>query len=119
MTALTDLLIHAYHNSALFTEAWKEGVQLAGVECFGPGDLTATDYQELRPIRDVIEPYLGVMSPGQAYFMLAMYSFFNDEVAGEMAERFDAPRSVLGLTWRLDDHRRAIIARLLVHYPGW
>lgn len=110
-----------YRNSRMFTEAWKEAVRLAGSRYFGPGDIaTATDYHELRPIRQSIEEVLGVLSPAQRQFLLALYSFYNDMVAGEMAEAFDEfSHSVNGLAYKLDEQRKTIIARLIVHYPGW
>jgi len=107
-------------NERLFTKAWIEGVMLAGEHLFEPGNVeTATDYRELRPNREAIEKILGAISPGEYQFILAMYSFFNDAVAGEMAERSWYSKSVNGLVYTLDEVRRSIIARLLVYYPGW
>lgn len=111
-----------YYDGAAFFEAWRAGVRLAGPRYFGDGTLAAVDAattkQDLAPNYDEVMNGLGVLSSGEAVFLAAMYSFYNDEAGGKMLAQVDAA-GLAGISAHLDEPRIRVIADLLVSYAGW
>ena len=105
---------------ALFFDAWKNGVALAGTRFFGGmhSDLEhATSVWDLCPKVQLIDDAIGVMSSGEKRFLAALVSFYNAEDGGRLLERI----GVRGLAdfGGLDLKRRTVIAALLLNYTGW
>lgn len=114
-------ILHFDNAPAAFLEAWKRGVQIAGVEWFGDGTLeglqNAKTKWELRPNVLRLNDALGVLSSGQRMFLSAMVSFYNASEGGAMLKRcqFEGLADLGGL----DLERRKVIAELTLHYDGW
>ncbi|MHA7212246.1 hypothetical protein ACX83E_00120 [Burkholderia pseudomallei] len=109
------------HATEAFFEAWKHGVELAGVELFGRGtrevfDLAQTKW-ELCPNLLLITDAIGLMSSGERVFLAALVSFYDAREGGVLLRRV----GVEGLSdlGRLDRQRREILAELILHYGGW
>ena len=104
-----------------FLNYWKKGVEIAGYHYFGDGTKEnfeqATDKNQLSPVSAKMEAAFGALGHGEAMFLAAMYSFYNDHKGGELCRSLNA-NSVGALTL-LDGNRRAVIAGLLVTYCGW
>jgi hypothetical protein len=117
MTAAT------YYSATAFLDAWKRGVELAGDRWFGSGRYTpeqldtASKY-DLAPRYDDIVANLGILSSGEAAFLVALYSFYNGRVAGRLFERLGIT-GLAHVSQRLDEPRLRVIADLLVSYEGW
>lgn len=111
-----------YYNEEAFFEAWLKGVRIAGPLYFGDGTAANVDRAkskyDLAPDYDAVESALGVLSSGEAVFLAAMYSFFNDHAGGKMLAELDAG-GLAGISAHLDEHRCRVIADLLVSYAGW
>lgn len=104
-----------------FFEAWKHGVELAGVRFFGQGtreafELALTKW-DLCPNVRLIKAAIGPMSAGEKVFLAALVSFYNARDGGALLRRV----GVHGLSdlGGLDAQRREVIASLLLHYHGW
>jgi hypothetical protein len=73
---------------AVFFDAWKNGVALAGSRLFGRGMHTdlehATSVWDLRPNVHLIDDAIGVMSSGEKRFLAALVSFYNAEDGGRL-----------------------------------
>ncbi|MFU4587720.1 hypothetical protein ACM72B_30275 [Pseudomonas aeruginosa] len=114
-------ILHFDHAPAAFLEAWKRGIQIAGVEWFGDGThegmRQAETKWELRPNVLRLNDALGVLSGGQRMFLSAMVSFYNAQEGGAMLKRcqFEGLADLGGL----DLERRKVIADLVLHYDGW
>lgn len=114
-------ILHFDHAPAAFLEAWKRGIQIAGVEWFGDstheGMQQAKTKWELRPNVLRLNDALGVLSGGQRMFLSAMVSFYNASEGGAMLKRcqFEGLADLGGL----DLERRKVIADLVLHYDGW
>ncbi len=70
---------------------------------------------------DDIEQHIGTLSSGEAVFLAALVSFYNDVTGGRLLQSVLSVK-VFGLadiSAALDHPRRAVIARLLVSYSGW
>lgn len=112
---------HADNAPAAFLEAWKRGIQIAGIEWFGDGThermQQAETKWELRPNVLRLNDALGVLSGGQRMFLSAMVSFYNSRDGGAMLKRcqFEGLADLGGL----DLERRKVIADLVLHYDGW
>ncbi|MGV4658959.1 hypothetical protein [Burkholderia pseudomallei] len=109
------------HATKAFFEAWKHGVELAGVRFFGQGtreafDLALTKW-DLCPNIGLINKAIGPMSSGEKVFLAAMVSFYDAGDGGALLRRV----GVQGLSdlGGLDAQRREIIASLLLYYAGW
>ncbi|CAK0037727.1 Uncharacterised protein [Burkholderia pseudomallei] len=109
------------HATNAFFEAWKHGVELAGVRLFGQGtreafDLALTKW-DLCPNVGLITKAIGPMSSGEKVFLAAMVSFYDARDGGALLRRV----GVQGLSdlGGLDAQRREIIASLLLYYAGW
>lgn len=109
------------HATKAFFEAWKHGVELAGVRFFGHGtreafDLALTKW-DLCPNVGLITKAIGPMSSGEKVFLAAMVSFYDTCDGGALLRRV----GVQGLSdlGGLDAQRREIIASLLLYYAGW
>lgn len=104
-----------------FFAAWKQGVTLARPHYFGDGTkeglAAATDKNDLQPNLKRISQALGVLSHGEAVFLVAMYSFYNDQDAAKLWRK--AGVKTIGDLSVLDLERRQIIADLMVNYVGW
>jgi hypothetical protein len=113
--------VSEYYSEQAFLDAWLRGVQMAGPRWFGDGGVptipTPTKY-DLAPRYDDIMANLGVLSSGEAAFLVAMYSFYNSYAAAGMWKLASAA-PMAGLASCLDEPRRRIIADLLVSYEGW
>lgn len=111
-----------YYDEAAFFKAWHEGVRLAGPLYFGAGTAAnvdaATSKYDLAPDYDEVVSAIGTLSSGEAVFLAAMYSFYNDDAGGKMLAQLDAP-GLAGISAHLDEPRRRILADLLVSYAGW
>ena len=104
-----------------FLEVWKQGVALAGQDCFkvsAPSVEDATDKRQLEPDWDFIEETLMVRSRGEAAFLAAMCSFYNPEWGQSLLVRAGYP-NLCDLAAKLDAPRAKVIAALFVSYPGW
>ena len=112
----------AYYNEEAFFEAWRKGVRIAGALYFGDGHAgnveTAESKYDLAPNYDAVVSALGTLSSGEAVFLAAMYSFYNDNAGGKMLAQLDAP-GLAGISAHLDEARCRVIADLLVSYAGW
>ena len=114
-------ILHFDNAPAAFLEAWKRGIQIAGVEWFGDGTHAglqqAKSKWELRPNVPRLNDTLGVLSSGQRMFLSAMVSFYNADEGGALLKRcqFEGLADLGGL----DLERRKVIADLLLHYHGW
>jgi hypothetical protein len=114
-------ILHFDNAPAAFLEAWKRGIQIAGVEWFGDGTheglRQAKSKWELRPNVLRLNDVLGVLSSGQRMFLSAMVSFYNADEGGALLKRcqFEGLADLGGL----DLERRKVIADLLLHYHGW
>lgn len=114
-------ILHFDNAPSAFLEAWKRGVQIAGVEWFGDGTheglQNAKSKWELRPNVLRLNDALGVLSSGQRMFLSAMVSFYNASEGGAMLKRcqFEGLADLGGL----DLERRKVIAELTLHYHGW
>ncbi len=104
---------------ALFLAAWKEAIEMAGEEYFKLQCNVdeATDKNQLCPNFDMIKNSLFRLSTGQAQFLAALYSFYNDQDGQKLLEALNRPNH-LDLCF-LDDDRLDIITRLLLSYNGW
>ncbi|CAM8846145.1 TetR family transcriptional regulator [Burkholderia pseudomallei] len=109
------------HATEVFFDAWKHGVELAGVRLFGQGTRDAFDIAltkwELCPNVRLIKAAIGPMSSGEKVFLAAMVSFYDAHDGGALLRRV----GVQGLSdlGGLDAQRREVIASLLLHYAGW
>ena len=104
-----------------FLEAWKQGVRIAGPECFrvtAPTVGDASHKRQLEPDWDHIEATLLARSRGEAAFLAAMCSFYNAEWGQSLLERAGYP-NLCDLAGKLDEPRAGIIAELFLYYPGW
>lgn len=106
---------------AAFLDAWKDGLQLAGVSFFGcqagrPAD--AVHWHQLTPKLDVMRRELPNRAQADAAFAAAMASFYNAEEGHKLMTRAGC-HSFGGLATLLDIRRRAILACLLVNFRGW
>ena len=114
-------ILHFDNAPAAFLDAWKQGIQIAGVEWFGDGThvgmQNARTKWELRPNVLRLNDALGVLSGGQRMFLSAMVSFYNATEGGAMLKRcqFEGLADLGGL----DLERRKVIAALVLHYDGW
>lgn len=109
------------HATEAFFDAWKHGVELAGVRFFGQGtrdafDLALTKW-DLCPNVRLIKAAIGPMSAGEKVFLAALVSFYDARDGGALLRRV----GVQGLSdlGGLDAQRREVIASLLLHYHGW
>lgn len=111
-----------YYDESAFFDAWRKGVRLAGPRFFGDRTAanvdTAKSKYDLVPDYDEVTAALGVLSSGEAVFLAAMYSFYNDDAGGKMLAQLDAP-GLAGISAHLDEARTRVIADLLVSYAGW
>ncbi|MBF3412646.1 hypothetical protein ACGY7B_04730 [Burkholderia pseudomallei] len=109
------------HATEAFFDAWKHGVELAGVRFFGKGTREAFDLAlikwDLCPNVGLIKQAIGPMSSGEKVFLAAMVSFYDARDGGALLRRV----GVHGLSdlSGLDAERREVIASLLLHYAGW
>ncbi|MDH0639248.1 MULTISPECIES: hypothetical protein [Pseudomonas] len=118
---ITRELQHFDNAPAAFLDAWKRGIQFAGVEWFGDGTHEGLQHAkskwELRPNVQRLNDALGVLSSGQRMFLSSMISFYNASEGGALLKRcqFEGLADLGGL----DLERRRVIADLLLHYHGW
>ena len=104
-----------------FFEAWKRGVELAGVQWFGDGSREAlqraTEKWDLCPKVTYINKTINVLSSGERLFLAALVSFYNSHDGGKLLKRcgFEGLSNFSGL----DSGRTQVIADLLVNYRGW
>lgn len=109
------------HATEAFFEAWKHGVELAGVRFFGQGTREAFDLAlskwDLCPNVRLIKAAIGPMSSGEKIFLAAMVSVYDARDGGALLCHV----GVQGLSdlGELDAERRKVIASLLLHYAGW
>ncbi len=103
-----------------FFAAWKRGVDLIGVQLFGPKSLVSAKAKEdLRPLPELVEAELAKESCGEEQFLTAMVSFYNPAWGEELVERIDCHKSFCGLTYNLDHEHLEILCQLLLNYQGW
>ncbi len=103
-----------------FLEAWKRGIKLIGEDYFlinGHLD-DATDKNQLKPNTELIESALNILSKGQATFLAAMYSFYNDKDGQRYLEQLGRP-NITDISAYLDKENLEVIADLFVNYCGW
>lgn len=110
-----------FHNETAFLEAWKCGIELAGIQFFACYPHSAADYTskwDLAPDYDLVERAMGYLSSGEAVFLGAMYSFFNATAGAKMLAKrgISSPGDIAAV---LDERRRRVIADLIVSYTGW
>ena len=112
---------HAHQAPALFFDAWKQAVHLAGPHLFGGGTATAiataSNIWDLCPNVPLITTAIGVMSSGERVFLVALVSFYNAHDGGKLLKRI----GIEGLAdlGPLDLKRRRLIAALILSYEGW
>lgn len=112
-------------NAALFLDAWKRGVLLAGPTYFinkTAHELhavgAATDKNQLAPDHDLIVASIDVLSSGERKFLAAMCSFYNSNWGGDLL-REQGVNGLADLSAVLDDEHLKVLADLLVSYGGW
>lgn len=105
-----------------FFEAWKTGVELAGVSFFGDGTKVglnaAKSKNDMQPRIDTIKEAFSSMSPGEIIFLGAMVSFYNTHAGRNLLGEMKLTSDIGDLT-RLDMQRRKAISNLIVSYAGW
>ena len=108
-------------NETLFFEAWRDAICISGMKSFfGPATPeTAKSKNDLRPDTLRIERKIGVLSPSEQEFLLAMHSFYNSVNTAKIVKQLNMEASFNGLVSRLDDARKEIIFKLWLYYPGW
>lgn len=112
---------------AAFLWAWKRAVNLAGPNFFtakngykAPKNVDeATSKWQLIPDWEVIRASLRHLSHWEAYFLVSLYSFYNDEDAEILASEIHMPRTLNGCTHGLDETRTGVLAHLMLSYRGW
>lgn len=106
---------------ARFLAAWKRGC-LISPQYFGDGTMegieAATDKWQLAPNTEAIKKAVRSKSPGEAIFLAAMVSFYNDATSRQIQKAVGQSDGI-GNLLRMDLERRQIIADLLVNYAGW
>lgn len=106
---------------ARFLAAWKRGC-LISPHYFGDGTVegieAATDKWQLAPNTDAIKKAVRSKSPGEAIFLAAMVSFYND-VTSRQIQKAVGQSDGIGNLLRMDLECRQVIADLLVSYAGW
>lgn len=111
-----------FYSTTPFFDAWARGVMLAGEQFFGDGTSgqleKARSKHDLAPRYDDVVAALGYLSSGEAAFIVALYSFYNDETAAKMWKKARV-NPLAGLAAVIDEPRRRVIADLLVAYEGW
>jgi len=104
-----------------FLAAWKRGC-LISPQYFGDGTVegieAATDKWQLAPNTEAIKKAVRSKSPGEAIFLAAMVSFYNDATSRKIQKAAGQSDGV-GNLLRMDWERRQVIADLLVNYAGW
>lgn len=119
---LIDELNQQHKDETLFLEAWKVAVRYAGARFFAI-DVTdtehASDKEQLRPDLDAIKEGIGALSGGEKRFLVAVYSFFNRQVARDLADEFGIEGNPGELAAHLDRDRLDVITTLMRHYTGW
>lgn len=80
--------------------------------------IEAKSKYDLAPDYDAVQSAIGTLSSGEAVFLAAMYSFYNDDAGGKMLAQVDAA-GLAGISAHLDEPRLRVIADLLVSYAGW
>lgn len=78
----------------------------------------ATDKWQLAPNTDAIKKAVRSKSPGEAIFLAAMVSFYND-VTSRQIQKAVGQSDGIGNLLRMDLECRQVIADLLVSYAGW
>ncbi|GAV19079.1 hypothetical protein MMIC_P0007 [Mariprofundus micogutta] len=110
-------------DSGKFLDAWKKGISVAGEHFFRCEDIhsieKATDKDQLRPNWKAIKEGLRELSPGEAVFLIAMYSYFNAYKGQELFKMSGLDCTPCHVFAHIDLERRVIIAQLGVHYCGW
>lgn len=110
-----------FEREQAFFDYWKKGVEIAGYRFFGDetkeGFEKAKNKWDLSPISEKIVNSFGDLSHGEAAFLAAMYSFYNDFKGAELCAMQNV--TSVGALTILDGNRRAVIAGLLVTYNGW
>lgn len=103
-----------------FLAAWKRGIKLIGKDYFIiEGDLdNATNKWQLKPNTELIERSLHVISKGQATFLAAMYSFYNDKDGQFYLEELGRP-NITDISAHLEKEYLEVIADLFINYCGW
>lgn len=117
---------HWAEAPAQFLDAWKRAVHLAGPRYFNILSDTvesAVSPDDLAPDFDAIDGGLGVLSRGEAWFLLQLYGFYNGRGAQDLAERHG--RADAADVWTGDNaggkdlEYRKVLADLIVNYTGW
>lgn len=110
-----------FHDEAAFFEAWRTGVALAGERYFGDHThfpTTATSKWDLEPRVKSITKALGVLSSGEAVFLVALISFCDSDTGGDMLKDVGGA-GLSDIAARLHEQQRRVIADLVVTDPGW
>jgi hypothetical protein len=111
-----EFRISEEERKALFTDAWRQGVQKVG-RCYFHGDPeTATNYKDMAPKWDAFREAMSYASSGEVALMRAMYSLYCRYDARDLLDR---PMSLLDMTVDLDPDCRKIVTDLLLLHPGW
>ena len=119
--SVVDEIAHYRGAEKRFFDTWRRGVLIAGVQFFGAG--TKDGFQaaktkwDLVPNQKMITRAIGVMSPGEAKFIAAMYCFYNENTGKNLC-RMAGLKTVLDLTG-LDRDRQQVICDLIQNYCGW
>jgi len=115
-----NVLEESEEKTQRFLAAWKRGVELLGVDLFGPGRPESTRVKEqLQPLHEPVEAAFADESCGEEQFLAAMVSFYDPSWGAELADRIDCDKSICGLTFNLDHERTELLCELLRNYQGW
>lgn len=103
-----------------FLAAWKKGIKLVGEEYFKLSGKVedATDKEDLRPDKDMIEHALYRISRGHAVFLAALYSFYDSQTGQKYLEQLGYP-NISDIAGSLDRKYLEVIAELFINYSGW
>ena len=108
---------------ALFLDAWKRGVKLAGEAWFEVTVASvdaATHVNQLRPDWERMPVAMRTGTWAERQFIACLFSFYNDDRVDEIQRAQRARRYPFGrLAIRIDSDRRAVLADLLDSYRGW
>lgn len=131
-TAAAHIVASMAHSRAFydgaegrFLDAWKAGVQMAGMELFMAGQgynkpegiEAATSIWQLVPDIEAIHLFSGASSTGEVIFLGVLVSFYNHDIGNELVEKAGYPG--LSALSRLDFEAREIVNELIANYTGW
>ena len=118
----TKIKNHYANAKERFLAAWIRAVEIIGPEHFECNGINsfkeATDRDQIRPNNDAIEERINVCSVGEAVFIGAVMSFYNDKWGAGICDAF-GHHGVGGAANRLDLDELEIVMELMSSHTGW